>query len=149
MLGMPISTEMTCFIGSFPEGMSVVVNGRKYFLRYTDFPWFEYCSVAELRDVTSDRWGVYWNSLDIDLSTESLENPERFPEKISIDAWLRARQRNGADAWGDSFGQEGSGQPQERKQRRTSEKKQHPGGSLISADREKPPGRLERRRPAG
>ncbi len=94
MLGMPISTEMTCFIGSFPEGMSVVVNGRKYFLRYTDFPWFEYCSLAELRDVTSDRWGVYWNSLDIDLSTESLETPERFPEKISVDAWLRARQRN-------------------------------------------------------
>ena len=96
MLGMPISVETTCFIGSFYNGIAVVVNGKEYFLRFTDFPWFEYCNVAELRDVTSDRWGVYWKSLDIDLSIESIENPERFPEKISVDAWLKARQRNAA-----------------------------------------------------
>ena len=96
MLGMPISAETTCFIGSFSNGMAVIVNGKEYFLRFTDFPWFEYCNVAELRDVTSDRWGVYWKSLDIDLSIESIENPERFPEKISVDAWLKARQRNAA-----------------------------------------------------
>jgi len=96
MLGMPISAETTCFIGSFSNGMAVIVNGKEYFLRFTDFPWFEYCNTAELRDVTSDRWGVYWKSLDIDLSIESIENPERFPEKISVDAWLKARQRNAA-----------------------------------------------------
>ena len=55
MLGMPISAETTCFIGSFPDGIAVIVNGKEYFLRFTDFPWFEYCNVAELRDVTSDR----------------------------------------------------------------------------------------------
>ena len=96
MLGMPISADTTCFVGSFPNGIAVVVNGKEYFLRFTDFPWFEYCSTAELRDVTSDRWGVYWNSVDIDLSMESIENPERFPEKISVAAWLKARQRNAA-----------------------------------------------------
>jgi len=96
MLGMPISAETTCFIGSFSNGMAVIVNGKEYFLRFTDFPWFEYCNTAELRDVISDRWGVYWKSLDIDLSIESIENPERFPEKISVDAWLKARQRNAA-----------------------------------------------------
>ena len=96
MLGIPISAETTCFIGSFPDGIAVIVNGKEYFLRFTDFPWFEYCNTAELRDVTSDRWGVYWKSLDIDLSIESIENPERFPEKISVDAWLKARQRNAA-----------------------------------------------------
>ncbi len=100
MLGMPISAETTCFIGSFSNGMAVIVNGKEYFLRFTDFPWFEYCNVAELRDVTSDRWGVYWKSLDIDLSIESIENPERFPEKISVDAWLKARQRNAARTLG-------------------------------------------------
>ena len=96
MLGMPISAETTCFIGSFSNGIAVIVNGKEYFLRFTDFPWFEYCNTAELRDVTSDRWGVYWKSLDIDLSIESIENPERFSEKISVDAWLKARQRNAA-----------------------------------------------------
>ena len=96
MLGMPILADSTYFVGSFLDGMAIVVNGKEYFLRFTDFPWFEYCSVAELRDITSDRWGVYWNQLDIDLSIESIENPERFPEKISVDAWLKARQRNAA-----------------------------------------------------
>ena len=96
MLGMPISADTTCFLGSFQDGITVVVNGREYFLRYTDFPWFEYCNARELGDMTSDRWGVYWNSLDIDLSIESIENPERFPEKISVEAWLKARQRNAA-----------------------------------------------------
>ncbi len=96
MLGMPILANSTYYVGSFPDGMAIVVNGKEYFLRFTDFPWFEYCSVAELRDITSDKWGVYWNQLDIDLSIESIENPERFPEKISVDAWLKARQRNAA-----------------------------------------------------
>ena len=71
-------------------------NGKEYFLRFTDFPWFEYCNIAELRNIRSDRWGVYWDLLDIDLSIESIENPERFHEKISIDSWLKARQRNAA-----------------------------------------------------
>ena len=96
MLGMPILADTTCFIGAFPEGIAVVVNGREFFLRFKDYPWFEYCSVAELRDMTSDRWGVYWNSVDIDLSIESLETPERFPVKITVEAWLKARQRNAA-----------------------------------------------------
>ena len=96
MLGMPISADTTCFVGSFSDGIAVVVNGTEHFLRFTDFPWFEFCSVAELRDVTSDRWGVYWKSVDIDLSIDSIEHPERFPEKISVDAWLRVRQRNAA-----------------------------------------------------
>ena len=101
MLGMPISAETTCFIGSFSEGIAVVVNGREYFLRFTDFPWFEYCSVAELRDMTSDRWGVYWNSVGIDLSIQSLEHPERFPEKISVATWLKMRQHNAARTLGE------------------------------------------------
>ena len=84
MLGMPISADTTCFVGSFSDGMAIVVNGKEYFLRYTDFPWFEYCSVAELRKITSDRWGVYWDLVDIDLSIESIENPEHFPEKIKL-----------------------------------------------------------------
>ena len=96
MLGTPILADTTCFLGLFRDGVALVVNGKEYFLRFTDFPWFEHCSAAELKDVTSDRWGVYWNSLDIDLSIESIENPERFPVKISVANWLKARQRNAA-----------------------------------------------------
>ena len=100
MLGINTSESKTCFLGTLPEGIAILVNGKEYFLRYTDFPWFEYCNAVELRDMTADRWGVYWNALDIDLSIESLENPERFPEKIPVDAWLRARNRRAAQTLG-------------------------------------------------
>ena len=100
MLGINTSENKTCFLGTLPDGIAVLVNGKEYFLRYTDFPWFEYCNAVELRDMTADRWGVYWNSLDIDLSIESLETPERFPEKISVEAWLRARNRRAARTLG-------------------------------------------------
>jgi hypothetical protein len=96
MLGIPISADSTCFVGSSPDGIAMVINGKEYFLRFKDFPWFEFCSVAELRDVTADRWGVYWKSVDIDLSIDSIEHPERFSEKIPVEAWLKARQRNAA-----------------------------------------------------
>jgi len=100
MLGINTSENKTCFLGTLPDGIAVLVNGKEYFLRYTDFPWFEYCNAVELRDMTADRWGVYWNSLDIDLSIESLEEPERFPEKISVETWLRARNRRAARTLG-------------------------------------------------
>ena len=100
MLGIDTSENKTCFLGTLPDGIAVLVNGKEYFLRYTDFPWFEYCNAVELRDMTADRWGVYWNALDIALSIESLENPERFPEKISVEAWLRARNRRAARTLG-------------------------------------------------
>ena len=65
-----------------PEGIAVLVHGKEYFLRYADFPWFEYCNAVELRDMTADRWGVYWNSLGIDLSIESMEEPEHRKNSI-------------------------------------------------------------------
>ena len=100
MLGIDTSENKTRFLGTLPDGIAVLVNGKEYFLRYADFPWFEYCSAVELRDLTADRWGVYWNSLGIDLSIESLEEPERFPEKIPVEAWLRARNCRAAQTLG-------------------------------------------------
>lgn len=100
MLGTAISENKTCFLGSTAEGIAILIHGKEYFLRYTDFPWFEYSNAIELRDVAADRWGVYWNSLDIDLSIESIEHPERFPEKISVEGWLKARSRNAAKTLG-------------------------------------------------
>ena len=100
MLGISTSGNKTRFLGTTDEGMAVLVNGRDYFLRYADFPWFEYCGASELRDVTADRWGVYWNALGIDLPIEALEHPEQFPEKISVESWLKARSRNAARVMG-------------------------------------------------
>ena len=94
--GTPISANETRYLGSTDEGILVAVHGREYFLSFADFPWFEHCSALELRGVTADRWGVYWNALDIDLPIEALEDPSRVPVKVSIDTWLKARARNAA-----------------------------------------------------
>ena len=93
MLGINTSDNKTCFLGTTDEG-------KDYFLRYADFPWFEYCGATELRDVTADRWGVYWNAIGIDLPIEALEHPEQFPEKISVESWLKARSRSAARIMG-------------------------------------------------
>ena len=100
MLGISTSRNKTRFLGTTGDGMAVLVNGKEFFLRYADFPWFEYCGASELRDVTSDRWGVYWNAIGVDLPIEALEHPEQFPEKISVESWLKARIRNAARVLG-------------------------------------------------
>jgi len=100
MLGINTSENKTCFLGTTDEGMAILVNGKDYFLRYADFPWFEYCGATELRDLTADRWGVYWNTIGIDLPIEALEHPEQFPEKISVESWLKARSRSAARIMG-------------------------------------------------
>ena len=100
MLGISTSRIKTRFLCTTDEGMGVLVNGKEYFLRYADFPWFEYCGASELRDVTADRWGVYWNTIGVDLPIEALEDPGKFPEKISVESWLKARSRNAARVMG-------------------------------------------------
>ena len=100
MLGISTTRNKTRFLGTTGDGMAVLVNGKEYFLRYADFPWFEYCGASELRDVTVDRWGVYWNTIGVDLPIEALEDPGKFPEKISVESWLKARSRNAARTLG-------------------------------------------------
>jgi hypothetical protein len=63
-----------------PNGVWLLVEDRECFLSFGDFPWFRDASVAQVLEVerpSSDH--LYWPSLDIDLSIESLEHPERFP----------------------------------------------------------------------
>lgn len=63
-----------------PNGVWLLVEDREFFLSFGDFPWFRDASIAQVLEVErpgSDH--LYWPSLDIDLSVESLEHPERFP----------------------------------------------------------------------
>ncbi len=63
-----------------PNGVWLLVEDREFFLSFSDFPWFRDAPVAQVLEVkrpSSDH--LYWPSLDIDLSMESIEHPERFP----------------------------------------------------------------------
>ena len=48
--------------------------------RNKKFPWFEDAPVAQLLNVALPHpTHIYWPDLDVDLSVESIEFPERFP----------------------------------------------------------------------
>ena len=56
-----------------------MVKDEEKFLSFEDFPWFKKARIEELLDVHEVSPGhFYWEKLDIDLSTEIIDNPERF-----------------------------------------------------------------------
>lgn len=62
------------------HGFWLVVQGRQFFLSFKDFPWFEGVSISRLRNVKLlQPHHLYWPDLDVDLSLESIEHPERLP----------------------------------------------------------------------
>ena len=47
---------------------------------FNEFPWFKKATIEQLSDVqrpTEEH--LYWPQLDVDLSVESIRNPESFP----------------------------------------------------------------------
>ncbi|MEA3330325.1 MAG: DUF2442 domain-containing protein [Campylobacterota bacterium] len=67
------------------HGLWILSNKQEYFLSYEQFPWFKDKTVNEITSVESFSHGhLYWESLDIDLSLEMIEHPERFPLQAHI-----------------------------------------------------------------
>lgn len=63
-----------------PHGIWLLLRGDEKLLTYEHFPWFKHATVAQISQVElqSDDH-LYWPALDIDLSVESIDHPERFP----------------------------------------------------------------------
>lgn len=77
-LGKNISTVEVTHISAF--GIWLLARDKELFLAYDYFPWFKSASVAEILNVEEISLNhFYWPDLDIDLSTDIIENPERFP----------------------------------------------------------------------
>ena len=52
---------------------------------FAEFPWFKKATIEQLSDVqrpTQDH--LYWTQLDVDLSVESIRQPEAFPLVSSL-----------------------------------------------------------------
>lgn len=61
-------------------GFWLLVEDREYFLPYGDFPWFRSATLDQILDVQllhGDH--LHWPALDVDLSLDSLSQPEAFP----------------------------------------------------------------------
>ena len=62
------------------QGFWLFVGARELFVSFKKFPWFESAPVAKILNVQRPQADhLYWPDLDVDLSVESIEYPERFP----------------------------------------------------------------------
>jgi hypothetical protein len=62
------------------HGFWLFINGKEYFLAFSDYPWFKNARINEILDVKLLHGAhLYWEKLDIDLELESLDYPEKYP----------------------------------------------------------------------
>lgn len=63
-------------------GLWLLAHDKELYLSYEDFPWFQEQPVSSISNVEEQAPGhFYWPDLDVDLSQEIIEHPERFPLK--------------------------------------------------------------------
>ncbi|HEU0187520.1 MAG TPA: DUF2442 domain-containing protein [Gallionellaceae bacterium] len=62
------------------QGFWLLLDEREVFLAFTTFPWFRKATMEQLTTIERpSRNHLYWPLLDIDLSVESIFEPDRFP----------------------------------------------------------------------
>ncbi len=64
------------------HGIWLLAGEKELFISFEEFPWFKDAPVGKILNVEEPIPGhFYWPDLDLDLDTESIEHPERFPLK--------------------------------------------------------------------
>ena len=67
------------------HGLWVLTQNKELFLSYENFPWFKNKTIDNITKVESFGQGhLYWEDLDVDLSLEMIEHPERFPLQARV-----------------------------------------------------------------
>lgn len=62
------------------NGFWLLTVGGELFLPFEKFPWFKKVSVEQIMDVKEvSKEHFYWESIDVDLTTEIIQNPDKFP----------------------------------------------------------------------
>lgn len=62
------------------HGFWLLLGDEELLLPFDQFPWFKSATVAQITEVERPSpEHLYWPSLDIDLSVESIRNPTAFP----------------------------------------------------------------------
>jgi hypothetical protein len=81
-LGKSISEVEITNISS--HGIWLFAHGKELLMSYDDFPWFRDVPVGKILNVEEPTPNhFYWPDLDVDLTVEIIEHPERFPLKSS------------------------------------------------------------------
>lgn len=82
MLGASISEVEVSQASS--KGFWLLLGDEELFVPFAEFPWFKTATIEELTSVewpTSNH--LYWPLIDVDLSVDSIRNPENFPLRAS------------------------------------------------------------------
>ena len=67
------------------HGIWLLTQDGELFLSFDDFPWFKDQTVNSIINVEEQSSGhYYWPDIDVDLTNEMIEHPERFPLKAKI-----------------------------------------------------------------
>jgi hypothetical protein len=67
------------------HGLWILTQNKELFLSYENFPWFKNKTIDNITKVESFGQGhLYWEDLDVDLSLEMIEHPERFPLQAKV-----------------------------------------------------------------
>jgi hypothetical protein len=67
------------------RGLWLHLGAERRFLSCQEYPWFRGASRASLAKITQPSPDhLRWPALDVDLSVESIEHPERFPLKARV-----------------------------------------------------------------
>ncbi len=76
--GKPTSTPELGNVSA--HGFWILVDERELFLPFEQFPWFREAPIGALASIERPAQGhLRWPDLDIDLTLESIEHPERYP----------------------------------------------------------------------
>jgi hypothetical protein len=62
------------------HGVWLLSHDKELFMSYEEFPWFKDQPVKSILNVEEPSAGhFYWPDMDVDLTVEAIEHPERFP----------------------------------------------------------------------
>ena len=62
------------------HGFWLLLNNQELLVLFAEFPWFRQATIEQLSAVEwPSESHLYWPRLDIDLSVESIQNPQAFP----------------------------------------------------------------------
>lgn len=68
--------------GITPFGLWLLVGEKEYFLSFQEFPYFREHPIKAVQNVqVLHGIHLHWPDLDVDLETDNLEHPERYPLK--------------------------------------------------------------------
>jgi hypothetical protein len=64
------------------HGVWLLARDKELFMPYDEFPWFQDQPVRAILNVEEPSPGhFHWPDIDVDLTEEIIEHPERFPNR--------------------------------------------------------------------